>query len=142
MPDMNLGMTERLKPIHERVARMVRDEIMPLDEEFLAEVGKAGDRWAYTARQTEILEGLKAKARERGLWNFWLTGFGPRLRAVHRRIRLSGRGDGQGASRRRNLQLLGARHRQHGGSRTLRLAGAQGASGWRRCSTARSAPPI
>lgn len=70
MADMNLGMTERLQPIHERVAQMVRDEIMPLDEEFLAEVGKAGDRWAYTPRQTEILEGLKARARERGLWNF------------------------------------------------------------------------
>ena len=40
MSDMALGMTERLKPIHERVARMVRDEIMPLDEEFLAEIGK------------------------------------------------------------------------------------------------------
>ena len=53
---------------------MVRDEIMPLDAEFLAEVGKDGDRWAYTQRQVEILEGLKAKARERGLWNFWLTG--------------------------------------------------------------------
>lgn len=73
MSDMNLGMTERLKPIHERVARMVRDEILPLDEEFLAEVGKDGDRWTYTARQQEILDGLKAKARERGLWNFWLT---------------------------------------------------------------------
>jgi acyl-CoA dehydrogenase len=72
-PEMNLGMTERLKPIHEKVARMVREEIMPLDHEFLAEIGKEGDRWAYTARQAEILEGLKAKARERGLWNFWLT---------------------------------------------------------------------
>jgi acyl-CoA dehydrogenase len=71
---MALGMTERLKPIHERVARMVREEIIPLDAEFLAEVGKAGDRWGYTDRQTEILGGLKAKARERGLWNFWLTG--------------------------------------------------------------------
>ncbi len=70
---MDLGMTERLKPIHEKVARMVRDEIMPLDEEFLAEVGANGDRWTYTPRQTEILEGLKSKARERGLWNFWLT---------------------------------------------------------------------
>ena len=74
MADMNLGMTERLKPIRERVSRMVREEIIPLDEEFLAEVGKSGDRWTYTDRQTEILEGLKAKARERGLWNFWLTG--------------------------------------------------------------------
>lgn len=74
MSEMALGMTERLKPIHERVARMVREEIIPLDAEFLAEVGKAGDRWVYTDRQTEILGGLKAKARERGLWNFWLTG--------------------------------------------------------------------
>ncbi|UDL88432.1 acyl-CoA dehydrogenase family protein [Mesorhizobium sp. PAMC28654] len=74
MTEMNLGMTERLKPIHQRVAAMVRDEIMPLDKEFLAEVGKGGDRWAYTARQSEILEGLKQAARERGLWNFWLTG--------------------------------------------------------------------
>ncbi|TPI80603.1 acyl-CoA dehydrogenase family protein [Mesorhizobium sp. B2-8-9] len=73
MADMNLGMTERLKPLHQRVAAMVRDEIAPLGEEFLAEVGKNGDRWAYTARQTEILDGLKKTARERGLWNFWLT---------------------------------------------------------------------
>ena len=72
-PEMALGMTKRLKPIHEKVARMVREEIMPLDSEFLAEVGRNGDRWSYTPRQTEILEGLKAKARERGLWNFWLT---------------------------------------------------------------------
>ncbi|NGO51805.1 acyl-CoA dehydrogenase family protein [Allomesorhizobium camelthorni] len=74
MSEMALGMTERLKPIHERVARMVREEIIPLDAEFLADVGKEGDRWAFTARQKEILGGLKAKARERGLWNFWLTG--------------------------------------------------------------------
>ena len=73
MSAMDLGMTERLKPIHEKVASMVRDEIIPVDEEFLSEIGKNGDRWSYTARQTEILEGLKAKARERGLWNFWLT---------------------------------------------------------------------
>ncbi|MBZ9859265.1 acyl-CoA dehydrogenase family protein [Mesorhizobium sp. CA12] len=73
MADMNLGMTERLKPLHQRVAAMVRDEIAPLGEEFLAEVGRNGDRWAYTARQTEILDGLKKTARERGLWNFWLT---------------------------------------------------------------------
>jgi acyl-CoA dehydrogenase len=73
MTAMDLGMSERVKPLHARVAAMVRDEIMPLDEEFLAEVGKGGDRWQYTPRQTEILEGLKSKARERGLWNFWLT---------------------------------------------------------------------
>ncbi len=74
MSDMNLGMTDRLKPLHAQVSAMIRDEIMPRDEEFLAEVGKEGNRWSYTARQTEILEGLKAGARKKNLWNFWLTG--------------------------------------------------------------------
>lgn len=69
---MCLGMSERVKPIHAKVAEMVREEILPMDEEFLAEVEK-GDRWSYSPRQTEILEGLKRTARERGLWNFWLT---------------------------------------------------------------------
>ena len=127
MTEMALGMSERVRPIHESVAAMVRDEIMPLDAEFLAEVGRDGDRWAYTKRQVEILEGLKATARERGLWNFWLTGSRARLWPHHRRIRLSRRGDGQGASRRRDLQLLGARHRQHGGAGALRLGRAQAA---------------
>jgi acyl-CoA dehydrogenase len=70
--EMALGMSERVKPIHAKVAAMVRDEILPVDEEFLAEVPK-GDRWSYTARQQEILESLKRKAKAQGLWNFWLT---------------------------------------------------------------------
>ncbi|RMD49425.1 MAG: acyl-CoA dehydrogenase [Alphaproteobacteria bacterium] len=80
---MNLGMTDRLRPIHEKVAAMVRDEIIPLDEEYLAEVEK-GDRWQLTERQIEILEGLKAKARSQGLWNFFLTNHeeGPGLTTV------------------------------------------------------------
>ncbi|MFP1632095.1 acyl-CoA dehydrogenase family protein [Zhengella sp. ZM62] len=72
MTDMNLGMSERVKPLHAAVRQMVQEEILPLEEEYLAEVAK-GNRWEYTPRQTEILEGLKAKAKERGLWNFWLT---------------------------------------------------------------------
>lgn len=72
MVEMNLGITEKLSPILEAVTTMVRDDILPLDEEYEAEVAK-GDRWTFTPRQTEILEGLKSKARERGLWNFWLT---------------------------------------------------------------------
>ncbi|WP_340161757.1 acyl-CoA dehydrogenase family protein [uncultured Hoeflea sp.] len=70
---MDLGITKHLEPILEAVRDMVRNEIMPLDEEFLAAVGSEGDRWSYTARQTEILEGLKAKAKARGLWNLWHT---------------------------------------------------------------------
>ena len=70
---MDLGVTKHLQPILEAVRDMVRNEIMPLDEEFLTEVGSQGDRWSYTPRQTEILEGLKAKAKARGLWNLWRT---------------------------------------------------------------------
>ncbi|NDV87847.1 acyl-CoA dehydrogenase [Aurantimonas aggregata] len=72
MTIMALGMTDRLKPLHAAVRDMVRDEIAPASEEFLAEVPKES-RWVYTARQTAILEGLKARAKARGLWNFWLT---------------------------------------------------------------------
>jgi acyl-CoA dehydrogenase len=69
---MNLGKTERLEPLLEAVRTMIYEEVLPLEEEYLAEVAK-DDRWTYTARQTEILESLKKKARDRGLWNFWLT---------------------------------------------------------------------
>ena len=70
---MDLGMTERVKPLVDKVRTMVRDEIMPLDHEYEAEIGKTGDRFEHTPRQLDILEGLKAKARERKLWNFFLT---------------------------------------------------------------------
>ncbi len=77
---MNLGMSDRVKSLVAQVRAMMQDEITPLDEEYHAEIGKAGDRFLLTPRQIEIIDGLKAKARERGLWNFWLTdsekGFG------------------------------------------------------------------
>ena len=78
---MDLGITDRLRPILTAVRDMVRDEIAPLDAEFLAEV-KTGARWTYTPRQTEILEGLKSDARARGLWNFWDTLGGDGLSTV------------------------------------------------------------
>ena len=70
---MDLGISARLRPILDEVKRFIDNEILPLEHEFLAEVDK-GDRWSFTPRQTEILETLKSKARERGLWNFFLTG--------------------------------------------------------------------
>lgn len=72
---MDLGVSDRVKPLVEAVRRMVRDEIAPLDVEYHAEVGKhaTGDRFAMTDRQTEILKSLKDKAKSAGLWNFWLT---------------------------------------------------------------------
>ncbi|MFS4582250.1 acyl-CoA dehydrogenase family protein [Phaeobacter sp. C3_T13_0] len=77
--DMNFGMRSETRALLDRVAKMIHEEIMPLEGAYHAEIGK-GDRWRYTDRQSEILEGLKAKAKSESLWNFWLTdsdkGFG------------------------------------------------------------------
>ncbi|MEM6932388.1 MAG: acyl-CoA dehydrogenase family protein [Pseudomonadota bacterium] len=76
---MDLGITPRLAPLLDQVREIVRNRTAPLSEEFEAEVD-VGDRWAHTPRQTEILETLKGEARDKGLWNLWLTnsdrGFG------------------------------------------------------------------
>lgn len=70
--DMNFGMRPENRALLGRVTAMIRDEVMPMEAEYHAEISK-GDRWQYTTRQAEILEGLKAKAKAAGLWNFWLT---------------------------------------------------------------------
>jgi len=80
---MDFSIRPEVKTLLARVAAMVRDEIAPLEAAYHAEVPK-GDRWQFTDRQREILEGLKARARAEGLWNFWLTdsGRGPGLTTV------------------------------------------------------------
>ena len=72
---MDLGMSNRVRALADHVRNMVETEIAPGDVEYHAEVGKhpSGDRFRHTDRQIEILDSLKAKARDRGLWNFWLT---------------------------------------------------------------------
>jgi len=71
--NMNLGISERLQPILEKVTQLMQEEVLDADAEFHSEVGKAGSRWDMTPRQTEILENLQKKARQQNLWNFWLT---------------------------------------------------------------------
>ncbi len=69
---MDLGISDKVKPILAEVKQFIDTEILPLEGEYHAEIGN-GDRWTYTERQTEILEGLKAKAKAQNLWNFFLT---------------------------------------------------------------------
>lgn len=80
---MNLGLTDRVRPILDAVRSFISDRVIPVDAEYLSEIDK-GDRWSQTDRQIEILDGLKSSAREQGLWNFWLTdsASGPGLTTV------------------------------------------------------------
>ncbi len=69
---MDLGISANVAPILEEVKRFIDDEILPVEHEYYADVD-VGDRWDYTDRQNEIREGLKEKAKAKGLWNFFLT---------------------------------------------------------------------
>ena len=69
---MDLGISERVRPILEQVKQFISDEVIPVEQEYYDEIGK-GDRWQWTDRQTEILSDLKSKAKAQGLWNFFLT---------------------------------------------------------------------
>ena len=72
---MDLGVSSKVAILIEQVREMIQNEISPLNDEYFEEVGKhpSGDRFVLTERQIEIIDGLKAKAKERKLWNFWLT---------------------------------------------------------------------
>jgi acyl-CoA dehydrogenase len=77
MPDLesdlfNLVMSEKAQPLLDAVTKHIEDNVAPITEEFFAlEEGKE-DRWAWHPRQLELLEGAKSKAKESGLWNFFL----------------------------------------------------------------------
>ena len=69
---MNLGMTDRVKPLVDQVHSYIADAVVPLETEFFNAMN-AEDRWQLSDRQHEILAGLKQGARDKGLWNFFLT---------------------------------------------------------------------
>ena len=70
---MDLGKSERIKILIEKVRAFIEGEIIPLEGEYNREIGSTGNRWEYSLRMTEIIGGLKEKAKKKGLWNFFLT---------------------------------------------------------------------
>ena len=69
---MDFGMREGNRKLLQRVKYMIKNDIIPHEDEYRNEVDKV-DRWLFTPRQREIIEGLKTKAKSAGLWNFWHT---------------------------------------------------------------------
>jgi len=69
---LNLAMSDKVKPLYEAVVKFITEEVDPVTPEYHQRgIGRA-DHWGYGDGQLEILEDLKAKAKERGLWNFFL----------------------------------------------------------------------
>ena len=69
---LNLAMSDKARPLYDAVVDFINTEVEPVTGEYhrLGEVRE--DLWGYHPGQLEILEELKGKAREKGLWNFFL----------------------------------------------------------------------
>ena len=76
-PDLyDLTMSEEAQPLLDRVKKHVKENVDPWTEEYHAlgrEQAKI-DRWDHHPKQVELMEAAKQKARENGLWNFFLPG--------------------------------------------------------------------
>ena len=70
---MDLGISDRVAPLLEKVRQFIAEHIIPVEPEFIAEI-ESGDPFELTDRQLAILSSLKDRARSAGLWNFFLTG--------------------------------------------------------------------
>jgi acyl-CoA dehydrogenase len=68
----NLAMSEQAQPLMDAVKKHIRENVDPINEEFHLLQEKKKDRWTWHPRQLELLDGAKAKAKESGLWNFFL----------------------------------------------------------------------
>jgi acyl-CoA dehydrogenase len=68
----NLAMSEAARPLLERVKAFIADEVQPMTAEFFRLGEGRADRWSYAPGQLELLDGVKAKAKAIGLWNFFL----------------------------------------------------------------------
>ncbi|MHA6261879.1 acyl-CoA dehydrogenase family protein [Arenibacterium sp. CAU 1754] len=68
----NLEMSDGAKPLLNAVIKHIRENVDPISEEFYRLGEGRADRWSYAPGQLELLEGAKQKARDSGLWNFFL----------------------------------------------------------------------
>ena len=68
----DLRMSDKAKPLFEKVKSFIRDEVEPVTTQFYELGAHREDPWSYAPGQLELLDGVKAKAKSMGLWNFFL----------------------------------------------------------------------
>jgi acyl-CoA dehydrogenase len=68
----DLRMSDGARPLYERVKKFIAEEVEPITEQYFALGEGRADRWSYAPGQLELLGSVKDKAKEQGLWNFFL----------------------------------------------------------------------
>ena len=68
----NLAMSVEAQPLIDAVNNHIAENVDPITEEFYALDKEKEDRWSWHPKQLELLEGAKDKAKDSGLWNFFL----------------------------------------------------------------------
>lgn len=68
----NLAMSEESRPLLDALAKHIRDNVDPITEEYYRMGEGRAERFSHVPGQLELLEKAKNKAREAGLWNFFL----------------------------------------------------------------------
>jgi acyl-CoA dehydrogenase len=72
MDDLDLRMSEKVRPLYDAVKAFIRNEVDPITEEFYRLGETRAERWSWAPGQLELLDGAKRKAKSQGLWNFFL----------------------------------------------------------------------
>ena len=68
----DLRMSDQVRPLYDHVKKFIRDTVEPMSIEFAKAGEGKEDRWSFTPKQLEVLEKAKNKAKQEGLWNFFL----------------------------------------------------------------------
>ena len=72
-PDLfDLTMSEEAQPLLDAVKKHIKENVEPITEEFYALGEGRADRWSWAPGQLELLDTVKQKAKDNGLWNFFL----------------------------------------------------------------------
>ena len=70
---MDLGVTDKVKPLISKIKEMTLNKILPSEKIFFDELKNSKNRFSHTPKMLEILEDLKNEAKSQNMWNFWLT---------------------------------------------------------------------
>jgi acyl-CoA dehydrogenase len=68
----DLRMSDQVRPLFEHVKKFIRETVDPMLVEYTKHGEGKKDRWSFTQGQLDVLGKAKAKAKEEGLWNFFL----------------------------------------------------------------------